>query len=120
MGLKVCNVTHVRCPELTDHPSGKCETHRLEAKRVSDAGRPSARARGYDAQHEADRDAYLHAHPICEDPEGCDQPSTVLDHVDGLGPNGPRGHDPSNWRALCATHHNRRTARDQPGGWHST
>jgi len=44
--------------------------------------------------------------------------ATDVDHIDGLGPNGPRGHDWSNLRALCHSHHSQRTARDQPGGWH--
>src|SRR4051812_34659773 len=113
-GLRVCSVPG--CPNLTGHASGKCDACRSEARRASDANRPTARERGYDARHEAERVAYLRDHPMCEDPDGCTEPSVVLDHIDGLGPKGPRGHDSSNWRALCTTHHNRRTARDQPGG----
>lgn len=61
--------------------------------------------------------AYLLAHPICEDPVGCIEPATDVDHIDGLGPNGPRGHDWDNLRSSCHSHHSKRTARDQPGGW---
>jgi hypothetical protein len=43
--------------------------------------------------------------------------ATDVDHIDGRGPKGPRGHDWSNLRALCHSHHSKRTARDQPGGF---
>ena len=48
----------------------------------------------------------------------CDAPATDVDHIDGLGPQGPAGHDPANLRGYCHPHHSARTARDQPGGWH--
>jgi hypothetical protein len=41
----------------------------------------------------------------------------VVDHIDGLGPLGPLGHDPTNLRSMTKGHHDKRTARDQPGGW---
>lgn len=40
-----------------------------------------------------------------------------VDHIDGLGPLGPRGHDPDNLRSMCHPCHSKRTAADQPGGW---
>ncbi|MBO3674864.1 HNH endonuclease [Streptomyces sp. NEAU-YJ-81] len=40
-----------------------------------------------------------------------------MDHVDGLGPLGPRGHDWANLRAMTKAHHSRETAKAQPGGW---
>ncbi|MEU1945275.1 hypothetical protein ABZ554_23285 [Streptomyces sp. NPDC020125] len=40
-----------------------------------------------------------------------------VDHVDGLGPLGPRGHDWANLRAMTKAHHSRETAKAQPGGW---
>lgn len=46
-------------------------------------------------------------------------PATEVDHVDGLGPLGPRGHDWSNLRALTKRCHSRVTARNQPGGWNA-
>ncbi len=102
------------CPELTE--GTRCERHR-KAKRRHEDNRPSASARGYDLKWRKTRSAFLRLHPICEDPEGCIKPATDVDHVDGLGPTGPRGHDPANLRALCHRHHSQRTARDQPGGW---
>jgi 5-methylcytosine-specific restriction protein A len=83
--------------------------------------RPSARKRGYDTRHEADRATYLKEHPFCEDPyhEGCERKATVLDHIDGMGPLGPFGHDRENWMALCASCHGRKTAEQTPGGWNA-
>lgn len=54
---------------------------------------------------------YRALHPQCEWP-GCDRPSREVDHIDGLGPAGPRGHDWMNLRALCKPCHSRRTALD--------
>ena len=110
--LGTCSVDG--CPELTRERY--CERHQAEADRASDARRPSARERGYDAQHERERRRYLAAHPTCEHP-GCTDPSEVLDHIDGLGPNGPRGHDPANWQALCGPHHRAKTNLEDGGGW---
>lgn len=87
----------------------KCETHRLEARRTSDARRPNARQRGYDKTWERTRASYLAAHPYCEC--GCGKRSTDVDHIDGLGPNGPLGHDPSNLQALAHGCHSRLTAQ---------
>lgn len=78
--------------------------------------RPSARERGYDSRWERTRAAYLARHPTCE-VSGCDERATDVDHIDGLGPLAPRGHDHDNLRALCHPHHSQRTARDQRGGW---
>lgn len=78
--------------------------------------RPSAAARGYDSRHKEDRRRYLAKHPTCEEPD-CENKATVLDHIDGLGPKGPRGHTESNWKALCASCHGRKTTKQSPGGW---
>ena len=45
----------------------------------------------------------------------CGGRATDVDHIDGLGPLGPRGYDPGNCRALCHSCHSWRTARDQSG-----
>lgn len=104
------------CPELVDR-SGPCDSCRRERRRTSDRRRPSARARGYDAEWQRTRADYLAANPWCEDETGCLEPATDVDHKDGQGPSGPRGHDWNNLRSLCHSHHSKRTARDQPGGW---
>lgn len=107
------------CPNLTD--AGRCE----ECRRQADQQRGTAAQRGYDSTWQRTRAAYLRSHPRCE----CDdcqalpygqRPTAVdVDHIDGLGPKGPRGHDPTNLRAMAHAHHSRRTARDQPGGWNA-
>lgn len=96
----------------------RCKRHQRAKERGYDSRRPSAVERGYGAKWRKTRAAFLRDHPICEDAEGCIAAATDVDHIDGLGPNGPNGHDPANLRALCHSHHSQRTARDQPGGWH--
>lgn len=93
MSRALCPVCAAVCPP------GK---RRCKAHDKTDP-RPSAAARGYDAHHRRDRARYLKDHPICEDCR--EAPATVLDHVDNLGPLGPFGHDPENFRALCASCH---------------
>lgn len=84
--------------------------------------RPSAAVRGYDARWRNTRKAYLAAHPYCECPEceqipELDRPRAVdVHHLDGLGPNGPYGHDWANLTALTHEHHSRITATEQPAG----
>lgn len=106
------------CGEFTDQ-GGRCPDCRAKAEKK----RGTARQRGYDRAWEQTRAAYLAAHPFCECddcealPKATRPAATDVDHIDGLGPKGPRGHDPTNLRALTHAHHSRRTARDQPGGW---
>lgn len=114
-GLRPC--AEPGCPSLTR--STRCDEHRKARRRASDAKRPSAAQRGYDAKWRRTRGEYLRTHPICEDEAGCIQVATDVDHIDGLGPKGPRGHDDENLRALCHSHHSQRTARDQAGGWNA-
>jgi 5-methylcytosine-specific restriction protein A len=45
-------------------------------------------------------------------------PATEVDHKDGLGPNGPRGHDLDNLRSLCKSCHSRKTVRCDGGLGH--
>ena len=80
--------------------------HEREAKR------PNARARGYDKRWEQTRARFLELFPTCR---GCGGKATEVDHLDGLGPNGPAGHDPGNLRSTArvplATHRPRPTRR---------
>ena len=103
------------CPELTDERF--CETHRLDSRKASEAKRETAQAKGYDARWRQTRKDFLRAYPVCQDEMGCVAKATDVDHIDGLGPNGPRGHDWTNLRAFCHSHHSKRTAKDQPGGF---
>lgn len=97
------------CPTLIP-TGGRCP----DCAAAADARRPTSRQRGYDTRWERTRHRQLRAHPDCD---WCGAPATVVDHVDGLGPRSPRGHDPTNLRSMCASCHGRRTANDQPGGW---
>ncbi|GIG63626.1 hypothetical protein Lfu02_79980 [Longispora fulva] len=98
------------CPNITR--AGRC----ADCRRAAEAARGSARERGYDARWDRTRAAFLARRPRCAR-LGCTRTATDVDHRDGLGPLGPRGHDPANLRPLCHEHHSQRTARDQPGGW---
>lgn len=106
--LRVCPTSG--CPELLQ-PGQRCPRCAPTAERA----RGTATQRGYDARWRRVRAAYLRAHPICEC--GCGGIATDVDHIDGLGPHGPRGYDPANLRSLTHACHSRRTAADQPGGW---
>lgn len=99
---KVC--TTVGCTASAFHPHSKCETHRLEAQRRNDALRPNARQRGYDSRWERYAKSYLQLHPACS---VCGKPAQVVDHIDGKGPTGPRGYDPTNLRPACKPCHAR-------------
>lgn len=111
--LQVCPTP--RCPNLT--PQGRCPACQTEAR----ASRPSSYSRGYDRRWLRASTAYLQDHPYCE----CDDCALLLplqrdlatevDHIDGLGPLGPRGYDPDNWQAMSKAHHSRKTARDTFG-----
>lgn len=105
------------CPTLTQ--AGRCPTCARKAAQA----RPTPTSKGYDARWQRTREAYLREHRYCE----CDACTLLpmllkplaseVNHIDGLGPNGPRGHDHANLQAMTKSHHSRHTARDQPGGW---
>ncbi|MDT3395447.1 HNH endonuclease signature motif containing protein [Streptomyces sp. B1866] len=113
--LQVCPTPG--CPNLTK--AGRCPTCQAAATHA----RGSARAKGYDGRWERTRAAYLREHPYCECddcttlPELLRPRATEVNHRDGLGPHGPRGHDWANLQAMTKAHHSRHTAREQPGGW---
>lgn len=90
------------CPELTS--SGYCADHQPV--------RPSPDARGYDNTWRRTRAAYLERVPYCEECGATSQTANAplhVDHLDGLGPNGPRGHDPANLQTLCPRCHGLKT-----------
>lgn len=100
------------CAELVAE-GNRCPVHRQG--RAIDT-RPSASQRGYDRRWRSKSLAYRRSHPVCEQEGGCSLPSAEVDHVDGLGPLGPRGYDDTNLQALCKPHHSSKTASDH-GGW---
>lgn len=115
VALQVCPTPG--CPALT--PTGPCPTCRKAKARA----RGSARSKGYDRRWERTRAAYLDEHPLCECETHTALPPLLrplaehVHHLDGLGPRGPRGHDPSNLQALTQRCHARVTAIEEPGGW---
>lgn len=98
------------CPEIID--GRYCKRHRHHRRRTD--RRTSARERGYDRTWRKVRDAYLSAHPVCEDPfdrhAGHPPASEEVDHITPL-PQGEK-HDPDNLRALCRGCHAKRTRLD--------
>ena len=87
-----------------------CATH------VPKRNRPSSAKRGYDGRWRRFRAEYLRTRPYCEAPWGCGKPAVDVHHLDGEGPNGPRGFDPSNLQPLCHECHAEITAREQAQG----
>jgi 5-methylcytosine-specific restriction protein A len=116
MARSVCSTPG--CPTLV-YPSGRC----AECVAKGRAMRRTSQRKGYNAAWRRTRTAYLAAHPLCECVE-CEAIASPLrpaaaevDHIDGLGPHGPRGHDWSNLRAMTKACHSKSTAINQPGGW---
>ncbi len=116
--LSVCTTSGCSCLVA----SGKCHG----CRRTNDSQRRKRNRAHYAAYGRKDwqrtRAAFLREHPYCECDECLQLPAilrpaaTVVDHIDGLGPLGPRGHDWSNLRAMTKAHHDRRTMRDQVNG----
>jgi 5-methylcytosine-specific restriction protein A len=117
-----CSGHNRRCPNRATN-RGLCDDCGAERRRAYDARRPNANARGYTRTWRVTRADYLSEHPWCECDEHAVLPewqrpaATDVDHIDGLGPAGPRGHDWDNLRSMTHECHSKRTARDQAGGW---
>ncbi|GLS75731.1 HNH endonuclease [Oharaeibacter diazotrophicus] len=82
-------------------------------KAAADAARPSAAARGYDAEWRKLRSRFLAAHPRCE---ACGAAAHEVDHVQSVAERPDLRLAWPNLRALCKSCHSRRTARDQAFG----
>lgn len=111
--LQVCPTPG--CPELT--PAGRCPSCQAKAR----AARPQPNTRGYNTAWRKASAAYLRDHVWCECEDCSSLPmlqrdlATEVDHIDGLGPLGPRGFDASNWQAMSKRHHSRKTAAETWG-----
>ena len=105
--------------------SGRCPDCLSESRRESQARRPEGHARAYGTRWSGFSKAYLKRHPLCECdecaalPQWQRQASTEVDHIDGLGPDGPRGYDWDNCMALSKSHHSRKTALHDGGFGHA-
>jgi hypothetical protein len=73
--------------------------------------RPGPRRRGYGPDWERTRAIYLQQCPFCHF-HNCRQYATQVHHLDGQGPQGPRGHDFGNLQGLCHSHHSHITAKE--------
>jgi hypothetical protein len=93
-----------RCPNLTGHRSGLCDTHRALMHKQVDANRPNPSARGYDQAHRRDRRRAVTAGQTCQHP-GCQRTDIHRDHIDG----NPHNNHPDNIAWLCQSHHNAKT-----------
>ena len=91
------------CPEIIIGRN-YCEPHTYN----SPAPKRNTNSQGYDHKWRAYAKQYLVKHPVCC-VVGCDSPSRDVDHIDNLGPKGPRGYDPSNLQPLCHSHHSQKT-----------
>lgn len=95
------------CPVLV-RGARRCSAH----ERQLDQARGTSGQRGYDWRWQAFRDD--HIGDRCEKCgiSAADSPWPLeLHHLDGLGPNGPRGRDPTNLQTLCKPDHTIQTLR---------
>ncbi|MCF8483828.1 MAG: HNH endonuclease [Rhodobacteraceae bacterium] len=84
-------------------------SHRARNAR-HDAKRPTARRRGYTAEWETERKAFLIRHPHCT---LCNAPATVVDHIIPHRGNKVLFWDRANWQPLCKPCHDRHKQRQE-------
>jgi len=75
--------------------------------------RPNSYKRGYDRKWRKCRDAYLAAHPMCQEP-GCNKFATEVDHKIALEEGGAK-FDWNNLCGYCKRHHTQKTNRVDGG-----
>lgn len=105
---------HPGCPGLTRERY--CPQHKRQTNQIYDRERGTASQRGYGTRWRRLRQAFLSAHPLCEEcqREGRVTPATDVDHR--LPKRRGGGDDESNLQALCHAHHSAKTARED-GRW---
>jgi 5-methylcytosine-specific restriction protein A len=108
------------CPTLVPRGQSKCEKHTKEVRRRYDEQRPNFRERGYSSAWDKASKSFRRRNPLCAEclKEGRTTPAQVTDHIK------PHKGDPElfwdeeiNWQSLCKSHHDRKTAREDGGGW---
>jgi 5-methylcytosine-specific restriction protein A len=96
---------HPRCPALVKG-SARCDEHTQKQERA----RGSSHQRGYGATWQRYRASFLRTNPLCVmcTREGRTTAATVVDHIRDHKGAEDLFWDPSNHRALCRPHHDRR------------
>lgn len=105
-----------RCGTLV-YGGGQCAGCRSIASKATDKKRGNRHARGYNNVWANFSKAYRQENPYCvsERHYGQRVPATDVDHIDGGGPNGTRGYDPTNLAGYCHPCHSSKTARFDGG-----
>jgi 5-methylcytosine-specific restriction protein A len=95
----------------------KAAAHRL-AKSHEEQARGTSTERGYDATWRRARKQQLARFPLCAFclKDGLLTPATVVDHIVAIRDDPDRRLDDRNFRSLCKSHHDERTAREQSFG----
>lgn len=102
-----CN--KVGCPELTDRPSGYCESHEKQIKVNYERTRETAVKRGYDTRWRKIRRMKLNNDPICERCQGI---ASLVHHRDRDTSNVAF----DNLESLCTQCHEKEHHKERRGG----
>lgn len=94
------------CPKHGPFTGRECRACAKARPRRPDTDRPNARQRGYTKEWEKERAAFLKLNRRCR----CGAEATVVDHIIPHKGDDRLFWDRSNWRAMCAPCHNRKTA----------
>lgn len=112
---------HQGCRELVN--TTYCVTHTpvkpVKVKTVYEQHRGSAHQRGYTARWRAYRVGFLSMHPLCAECEskGIIKVATVVDHIIAHKGDKVLFWDYNNHQALCKRCHDKKTVREDGGGW---
>lgn len=100
------------CPELSHERY--CVKHKRQTAKQYDKQRGTAAQRGYNARWRRARRRYLMDNPLCVmcKEKGVIQAATDVDHIIPHKGDQDLFWDESNWQALCASCHSRKTARE--------
>jgi len=114
---RICNKPG--CRKLTiDRYCDEHKGYNKQTKRQADRWRGNSNERGYTYAWSKAREAYLQQHPYCAhclQQDGRYEPATVVDHIIPHKGDKTLFWDRDNWQALCARHHNMKTAREDGG-----
>lgn len=100
------------CGVLIEAGARACPEHERERKRAVDARRGSASTRGYGSKWRRESREFLRRNPLCADclDENIVTAASVVDHIVPHRGDMKLFWKRSNWRALCDTHHSKKTA----------